>query len=164
LVLTALVLALAATACVKTGEVGVGNATESPVLLRGAPSCRDSADAPSTYGWVQVDPGDEVDHLVMWGTWFGDACVHVSRFDGGGVVSIDVKRGRTYEVGRSGDVLRLEDVGPHDEPWYLDAQRWQWGWQSWWVWVYGGILLLGTPVGLFITVRFFYRYYVLKQG
>jgi hypothetical protein len=31
------------------------------------------------------------------------------------------------------------------------------------VWFYAAPVLLGAPVGLFITVRFFYRFYVLKQ-
>jgi hypothetical protein len=151
---------ISALACVKTGEIGVRNATGAPILLSGFAECEGESSAGV---YQRIEPGETVDQLVMWGTWVGDACFRVARLDLSRPLRVDAKSGRTYEVSDGAVSLGVRDVGPHDEPWYLDAQRFELGWSAWWVWLYGGTLLLGAPVGLFITVRFFYRFYVLKQ-
>jgi hypothetical protein len=158
----ALVAGFVCLGCVKTGEIGVRNASERPVLLLGQPNCGGFGNGQNG-PWIQVDPGQEVSHAVVYGYWFGDACLSLSSFDRLRTISVPIRRGREYEVTESDAALRVEDVGKHHQPWYLKYSGADWSLGSPWLWIYGAIILLGAPAGLFITGRFFYRYYILKK-
>jgi hypothetical protein len=159
-VLLLAVMALTATSCVRSGEIAIRNAGDDPVLIpREYFPCKSAEFFPSDVSWVVLAPGEEVTRTVASGAFVGDPCIGVATLDRTVQFSFIVEAGRTYEV--NGGAFR--DVGAHDEPWYFDMQRYEWKWSSWWVWLYAAPVLLGAPVGLFITVRFFYRFYVLKQ-
>jgi hypothetical protein len=162
LILLAIVAGLACVGCVEAGEIGVRNVSERPVLLLGLPSCsytRRSGDEP----WIQVDPGKDVNHVVIYGSWFGDACMSIASLDYDRTISIPIRRGREYEVTETETALHVEDVGKHHQRWYLNYPGANCSFDSPLLWFYVVIFALGAPVGLFITGRFFYRYYVLKR-
>jgi hypothetical protein len=149
---------------VKTGEIAVRNSTSETIIVL-THLDRNECSSPvltDSRPWIAITTGSEKEFVVASWTWIGDACLSVSSLSRG--ASVEVSHGRLYEVTQGELHPVVHDIGPHDEPWYFDMQRWEWGWSSWWVWSYAIPILLGAPVGLFITVRFFYRFYVLKQG
>jgi hypothetical protein len=158
-VVTVSVLGLVLCACVESGEIAVRNSTDQTIIaLAHSGECR----VPSTDNrpWIAITPATEQDFVVASGSWLGDACLSVLAPES---VSVEVGPGRLYEVTQGSSSFAVQDIGPHDEPWYFDMQRYQWSWSSWWVWLSLVPILFGAPVGLFITARFFYRFYVLKQ-
>jgi hypothetical protein len=158
-----LVMALGSAGCVKSGEIAVRNSTDETILVL-PHSEKDECSMPPTSNrsrWTAITPGGEEDLVVASGTWIGKACLSVL---GRTSVSVEVGPGRLYEVTEGEQNSFVNDIGAHDEAWYFDLQRWDRSWSSWWLWFYAVPVLLGAPVGLFITVRFFYRFYVLKRG
>ena len=149
-------LSLSLLGCVESGEIAVRNSTDRAIIV--VAHSGDCLALPKSQSSKAVDAGQEEEFVVVSGSWIGDACLSVltpSR------VSVEVSPGRLYEVTQ--DELAVRDVGSHDEPWYFDLQRYDWSWSSRWVWFYLVPILVGAPVGLFVTARFFYRFYVLKQ-
>jgi hypothetical protein len=153
---------LSVTGCVKSGEIAVTNASGSTMRVVAYSGSCEPGSVAARRAWETVLPGGETKLLVASGSFVGDACLGVSHL--GRLLTLSVSPGRTYEVTSPGDRLVVTDVGGHDEPWYFEMQRWELSWSSWWIWFYVVPLALGAPVGLFITVRFFHRYYVLRQG
>jgi hypothetical protein len=148
---------------VKTGEIGVRNSTNETIIVLAHSQKGDCSPPPlgDSRPWTSITTGREEEFVVGSGTWIGNACLSVSTPGRG--FSVEVTPGRLYEVTQGELHPEVADIGSHDEPWYFDVQRREWSWSSWWVWFYAAPVLLGAPVGLFITVRFFYRFYVLKQ-
>jgi len=153
------IISLAVLGCIETGEIRVRNATEG--TLRVSAYSADVCSPFSVRPWVVIEGGGERDFLVTSGSLVGNACIGVSTTQG--VAFSEVEFGRLYQVTEGDAAPEIQDIGEHDQPWYLDMQRWEWSWSSWWVWLYVVPVALGAPAGLFITARFFYRYYVLKQ-
>lgn len=151
--------ALSLLACVETGEIQVRNATDSTIIV--ATHSAKECSLPQDGVWTAITSGREEEFAVVSGSFVGEACLSVTS---GRTISVEVESGRTYEVTRGEMLPLVQDVGEHDEPWYFDMQRWEWSWSSWWVWLYLVPVVLGAPAGLYITVRYFYRYYVLKQA
>ena len=72
--------------------------------------------------------------------------------------------GNLYLVTREDGHLQIQQAGKHDEPWWIDWSQPQWKLSSTWFLLVVAPYVLGAPVGIYITVRFFYNYYVRKQG
>ncbi|HEY7466570.1 MAG TPA: hypothetical protein VIB47_07740 [Dehalococcoidia bacterium] len=162
-VLLGLAVVLAATGCVRAGEIDVYNAGSETVLVSPySLECDPSSDAATKRAWYVVEPGQHQKVLVVSGGWFGSPCLTVSDLGGVVTLALTVERGRQYEVTQpQAGAIGVRDAGEHDQPWYYDMS---WSASSPLLWMTLAIYLAGAPFGLYITVRYFYRYYVRHQG
>jgi hypothetical protein len=161
ILVVAVSMALLASGCVEFHEVAVENQTNEPLLAAAWQYCDRSVVNPAPefmreLSWQASNPGTRI-RLGSVSTSFGfgvGSCIVVANPARTDVVKSPLVKDGLYEVTRVEGKLRVAVSGDYPEGQSLDLSP------SWlWI-VLLAISVPGAAVALFVTGRFFYRYYV----